>query len=186
MKHARLVVTLLAIAVGMIGCGKEEPKPAAKAPEAKKDAAPPPAASIDIKIAHVGPLTGGIAHLGKDNENGARLAVEQANEAKIKIDGKDAKFIFSGDDDQADPKVGTTVAQKLVDAKVAAVIGTTVRALRGASELARMATRVYLVAPDATGMLMIGQYASSLPCSAALRYQLTASAKSWGTPLPSW
>src|SRR4029078_10882691 len=27
------------------------------------------------------------------------------------------------EDDQADPKVGTTVAQKLVDAKVAAVIG---------------------------------------------------------------
>ena len=27
------------------------------------------------------------------------------------------------EDDQADPKVGTTVAQKLVDAKVAGVVG---------------------------------------------------------------
>ncbi len=125
MNRSPLSLTMLAAAtaLALAGCGKEEPKPAAKAPEAKKEAAPPPAASIDIKIAHVGPLTGGIAHLGKDNENGARLAVEQANEAKIKIDGKDAKFIFSGDDDQADPKVGTTVAQKLVDAKVNGIVG---------------------------------------------------------------
>jgi branched-chain amino acid transport system substrate-binding protein len=33
------------------------------------------------------------------------------------------KFVFIGEDDQADPKVGTTVAQKLVDAKVAGVVG---------------------------------------------------------------
>ena len=76
-----------------------------------------------MKIGHVGPLTGGIAHLGKDNENGARLAIEEANAAKIKIDGKDVKFELVAEDDQADPKVGTTVAQKLVDAKVAGVVG---------------------------------------------------------------
>jgi branched-chain amino acid transport system substrate-binding protein len=80
-------------------------------------------AGVEVKIGHVGPLTGGIAHLGKDNENGARLAVEEANAAKIKIDGKDVKFTFVGEDDQADPKVGATVAQKLVDAKVAGVVG---------------------------------------------------------------
>jgi branched-chain amino acid transport system substrate-binding protein len=124
MNRTSLSLTILAVAaLALAGCGKEEPKPAAKAPEAKKEAAPPPAASIDIKIGHVGPLTGGIAHLGKDNENGARLAVEQANEAKLKIDGKDAKFSFIGEDDQADPKVGTTVAQKLVDAKVNGIVG---------------------------------------------------------------
>jgi len=77
----------------------------------------------EVKIGHVGPLTGGIAHLGKDNENGARLAVEEANAAKIKIDGKEVKFVFVAEDDQADPKVGTTVAQKMVDAKVAGVVG---------------------------------------------------------------
>jgi len=76
-----------------------------------------------VKIGHVGPLTGSIAHLGKDNENGARLAVEEANAAKIKIDGKEVKFTFVAEDDQADPKVGTTVAQKLVDAKVNGVVG---------------------------------------------------------------
>jgi branched-chain amino acid transport system substrate-binding protein len=94
------------------GCG-EEPKPAP----------PPPPPSIEIKIGHVAPLTGGIAHLGKDNENGARLALEEANAAKIKIDGKDARFVMQAEDDQEDPKVGTTVAQKLIDAKVAGVVG---------------------------------------------------------------
>jgi thioredoxin reductase len=40
----------------------------------------------------------------------------------------------------------------LLAGKTAAVIGTTVRALRGAAELARTAAQVYLIAPDATGM----------------------------------
>jgi branched-chain amino acid transport system substrate-binding protein len=114
MQHKKLALSLIATAVALAGCG-EEKKPAAKAP-----AAP---AAIEVKIGHVGPITGQIAHLGKDNENGARLAVEQANEAKIKIGGKDVRFVFVAEDDQADPKVGTTVAQKLVDAKVAGVVG---------------------------------------------------------------
>src|SRR5712671_3978743 len=78
---------------------------------------------LAIAIGSVAPLTGGIAHLGKDNENGARLAVEEANAAGIRIDGKEAVFELVAQDDQADPKVGTTVAQKLVDAKVAGVVG---------------------------------------------------------------
>jgi branched-chain amino acid transport system substrate-binding protein len=113
MQHPKIALTLIAAGVALAGCGEQ--KPAAKAP-----AAP---AAMEVKIGHVGPITGGIAHLGKDNENGARLAVEQANEAKIKLGGKDVRFVFVAEDDQADPKVGTTVAQKLVDAKVAGVVG---------------------------------------------------------------
>jgi branched-chain amino acid transport system substrate-binding protein len=119
MKNSKLAVTLLAASIALIGCGEQ--KPAAKADKAA--AAPAAPAGTEIKIGHVGPLTGGIAHLGKDNENGARLAIEQANEAKIQIDGKPATFTLVAEDDQADPKVGTTVAQKLVDAKVAGVVG---------------------------------------------------------------
>jgi branched-chain amino acid transport system substrate-binding protein len=113
MIRTRVGIVALAIlgALGLAGCGEEK----------KPQAAAPP--SIEIRIGHVAPLTGGIAHLGKDNENGARLAIEEANAAKIKIDGKEAKFVFIAEDDQADPKVGTTVAQKLVDAKVAGVVG---------------------------------------------------------------
>jgi len=76
-----------------------------------------------IKIGHVSPLTGNQAHLGKDNENGARLAIDDLNEKKLKIGGQDVKFELLPEDDAADPKQGTAVAQKLVDAKVAGVIG---------------------------------------------------------------
>ena len=114
-----LVALATVAAFGLVACGKEEPaKPAA--PAAKAPAAAP---SMVVNIGHVAPLTGGIAHLGKDNENGARLAIEEANAAKITIDGKEVKFVLVAEDDQADPKVGTTVAQKLVDAKVAGVVG---------------------------------------------------------------
>jgi len=116
MKNTKFVLSLLVAAVVVAGCSKEAPKPAAK-----QDAGA--ASGAEVKIGHVGPLTGGIAHLGKDNENGARLAVEEANAAGIKIGGKAVKFSFVAEDDQADPKVGTTVAQKLVDAKVAGVVG---------------------------------------------------------------
>ena len=76
-----------------------------------------------IKIGHVGPLTGAIAHLGKDNENGARLAVEEINAAGLTIDGKAVKLELVTEDDAGDPKTGTGVAQKLVDAKVVGIVG---------------------------------------------------------------
>ena len=76
-----------------------------------------------VKIGHVGPLTGAIAHLGKDNENGARLAVEEINAAGLMIDGKAVKLELVTEDDAGDPKAGTSVAQKLVDAKVAGIVG---------------------------------------------------------------
>jgi len=76
-----------------------------------------------LKIGHAGPLTGTIAHLGKDNENGVRLALDEANAAGFEIDGKKLTLELLSEDDQADPKQGTIVAQKLVDANVAGIIG---------------------------------------------------------------
>ena len=119
----KTITLAVAAAVALFGCGKEEPKKADAEKPAVSQSAPPPAPSIEIKIASVAPLTVKTPHLGKDNENGVRLAVEEANAAKLKIDGKDAKFVLVSEDDQGDPKVGTTVAQKLVDAKVAGVVG---------------------------------------------------------------
>src|SRR6185312_9986775 len=117
-----LGLTLVAAAlITAYGCGKEEPKKAAEAPAATPAA--PAAPGVVVKIGHVGPTTGPQAHLGKDNENGARLAIEDANAKNIVIDGKKVKFELVAEDDQADPKQGTTVAQKLVDAKVAGVVG---------------------------------------------------------------
>ena len=68
-------------------------------------------------------MTGPQAHLGKDNENGAVLAIEELNAQGIEIGGARIKFELVPEDDQADPKQGSIVAQKLVDAKVNGVIG---------------------------------------------------------------
>lgn len=83
----------------------------------------PEVGSEVIKIGSVAPLTGPQAHLGKDNENGARLAVEEINAKGLTLGGKPVKLELIGEDDQADPKTGTVVAQKLVDLGVAGVIG---------------------------------------------------------------
>ncbi len=76
-----------------------------------------------VKIGHVGPTSGGIAHLGKDNENGAKMAIDELNAKGTTIGGKKVKFELVPEDDAGDPKQGTAVAQKLVDEKVAGVIG---------------------------------------------------------------
>ena len=76
-----------------------------------------------IKIGHVAPVSGASSHLGKDNENAAKMAIEDLNAKGFKIDGKAVKFVLVPEDDAADPKQGTAVAQKLVDAKVNGVVG---------------------------------------------------------------
>ncbi|MGN8190142.1 branched-chain amino acid ABC transporter substrate-binding protein [Burkholderia sp. 22088] len=76
-----------------------------------------------VKIGSVEPTTGGISHLGKDNENGARLAVEEINAKGLTIGGKKITLQLDAQDDAADPRQATQVAQKLVDDKVVAVIG---------------------------------------------------------------
>ena len=76
-----------------------------------------------VTIGHVGPTSGAIAHLGKDNENGAIMAVEEINAKGLVIGGQKVTLKLMTEDDAADPKQGTAVAQKLADAKVAGVIG---------------------------------------------------------------
>ena len=112
-------LTVLAAATLLVACGKKEE---AAAPVAAPVAAPAPSASI-VKIGHVAPTSGAIAHLGKDNENGARLAIEELNAAGVMIGGNKVTLELMAEDDAADPKQGTAVAQKLVDAKVAGVVG---------------------------------------------------------------
>jgi branched-chain amino acid transport system substrate-binding protein len=112
----KLLSLAVAGSLAFAGCSKEEPPP----PQAAAPAAPP---QMVIKIGHVAPTTGPQAHLGKDNEDGARLAIDDLNARKIVIDGKQVKWVLVPEDDQADPKQGTIVAQKLVDEKVAGVVG---------------------------------------------------------------
>lgn len=76
-----------------------------------------------IKIGHVGPVSGAQAAYGRDNENGARMAIDDLNATGPTIAGKKVKYELVAEDDAADPKQGTAVAQKLCDSKVAGIVG---------------------------------------------------------------
>ena len=80
-------------------------------------------AQSEIRIGSASPLSGPGAHLGKDIENGARMAVDDLNAKGVTIGGRKVKWVLQAEDDGSDPKAGTAVAQKLVDAGVAAVVG---------------------------------------------------------------
>jgi len=114
MLHKKTLLLLAALCAAMLSaCGKSE-KPAADS-----DAA----AELVVKIGASSPLTGPQAHIGKDNENGTRMAIEDANAKGVNIGGKKVRFELLSEDDQADAKTATIVAQKLVDARVNGVIG---------------------------------------------------------------
>ncbi|MDP1634234.1 MAG: branched-chain amino acid ABC transporter substrate-binding protein [Gallionella sp.] len=107
----RSVSLLLTALFALAACGKSATDQANSSGE------------LVVRIGAVAPLTGPQAHLGKDNENGTRMAIDDANAKGIMIGGKKVRFELISEDDQADPKTATIVAQKLVDNKVAGVIG---------------------------------------------------------------
>ena len=85
--------------------------------------APPADKVLQVRIGTVSPLSGPSAHAGKDIENGARMAIDELNAKGTTLSGSRVQWVLQPEDDGADPKTGVTVAQKLVDAKVAAVVG---------------------------------------------------------------
>ncbi len=116
---SRSLSALVALSACLLAaCGDKADNAAPATPDAGV-----PSAAMVIRLGHVAPLTGPQAHLGKDNENGARLAVDDLNAENFTIGGVVAKFELLGEDDQADPRQATTVAQKLADSRVNAVIG---------------------------------------------------------------
>jgi branched-chain amino acid transport system substrate-binding protein len=117
MHTLRHVTIALIAATLMTACGKEEPPPAPKAE------APKTAEIMIVKIGSASPLTGPQAHIGIDIRNGVQLAIEDLNTTGVEIGGKKVKLELVYEDDEANPTKATTVAQKLVDAKVAAVVG---------------------------------------------------------------
>lgn len=86
-------------------------------------AAPSTHAQQEVRIGSASPLSGPGAHQGKDIENGARMAIDELNAKGAAIGGKKVKWVLRPEDDASDPKTGAAVAQKLVDAKVAGVVG---------------------------------------------------------------
>lgn len=104
MKRRSLISIALALAAAILaaGCGKDDSA---------------------VKIGSASPLTGSQAHIGIDIRNGVQLAIEDLNAAGTQIGGKKVTFRMIAEDDEANPTKATTVAQKLVDAKVAGVVG---------------------------------------------------------------
>jgi branched-chain amino acid transport system substrate-binding protein len=120
-------VSIAAVVAMSTACSKnndgEASKGASAAVVANTVATLPASDAVIVRVGHAAPLTGSIAHLGKDNENGARLAVEEINTQGLTIDGQKIQLELDAQDDAADPKTGTQVAQKLVDDHVVAVVG---------------------------------------------------------------
>lgn len=107
MAIARQFIIALAATFALAGCAKHEPE----------------SSELVIRIGSVAPLTGPQSHLGKDNDNGVRLAADEINAAGLVIGGKKARIEILSEDDQADPRTATIVAQKLVDEGVNGIIG---------------------------------------------------------------
>ncbi len=105
------LLTIAGLILMLSACGKSASDQAAAAGD------------LVVRIGSAAPLTGPQAHMGKDNENGTRMAIDDANAKGIVIGGKKVHFELISEDDQADPKTATIVAQKLVDEKVNGVIG---------------------------------------------------------------
>jgi branched-chain amino acid transport system substrate-binding protein len=76
-----------------------------------------------FKVGITGPLTGPQAAVGKDDENGARMALDKVNARGIMADGRRVRFELFSVDDAADPRIGVTVAQNLIDANVKFSLG---------------------------------------------------------------
>lgn len=76
-----------------------------------------------VKVGFAAPMTGAQAHYGKDMQNGIVLAIEDFNATKPVLGGKPVQIVLDTGDDQADPRTGTTVAQKLVDDGIKGMLG---------------------------------------------------------------
>ncbi|MCC7006050.1 MAG: branched-chain amino acid ABC transporter substrate-binding protein [Ottowia sp.] len=77
----------------------------------------------ELKIGFAAPLTGPHAMYGKDMYNGIVLAVEDFNASKTLIGGKPMRVVLLVEDDQADARLGTQIAQKMVDRQVNGMFG---------------------------------------------------------------
>lgn len=86
-----------------------------------------PAAAVahaeEVKIGFAAPLTGSQAIYGKDMQNGVVLAIEDFNASNPVIGGKPVKLTLVAEDDQADARTGTIIAQRLVDKGIKAMFG---------------------------------------------------------------
>lgn len=111
------------IPVLLSGCSQQDQSPATNAQPTMGETTETQATAKVVKIGFAAPLTGPQAHYGQDMQNGVVLALEQINASRPEIGGKPIRFQLVAEDDQADPRLGTTVAQKLVDTGIKGMLG---------------------------------------------------------------
>ena len=116
MNHSLKSVLCLTALLAIAACGKSETP-------ASKSAATAAAGGEVVKIGLASPLTGPQSHIGIDIRNGTQMAIDDANAKGVEIGGKKVRLELIAEDDQADPKTATVVAQKLVDAGVVGIVG---------------------------------------------------------------
>ena len=112
------ITAAVAAALALVACGKKD--------EAAAPAADQPAAAAGasvVKIGFVAPLPGPQAPYGEDYKNGVTLAIAAAHAETPTLDGKPVTFELVAEDDQADPKTATQIAQKFADMKISGLIG---------------------------------------------------------------
>ena len=114
---------LVALSLSLVACGKSASEQTSSSNKAASPVQTAPVGDLQVRIGAAAPLTGNQAHIGKDNESGTRMAIDDANAKGIMIGGRKVHFELISEDDQADPKTATIVAQKLVDNKVNGIIG---------------------------------------------------------------
>jgi len=106
MNLSKLGLTLVASAVvALYGCGKEEPKkPRRRRPPRRSRKSSPSRSATPVRSPAASPTLQG----QRERRAPRRRA---ATGKKLKIGGKTVKFELQGEDDQADPKLGPTIAQ---------------------------------------------------------------------------
>lgn len=121
MKNMAIGIITLAV---LAACGGQSGSSTpATTPASSGAAAPAGGDGKDIIIGFSAPLTGPQSHYGEDYKEGVQMAIEEANAQNLTINGAPAKFVLMTEDDAADPKQATQVAERFVDKGVAGVIG---------------------------------------------------------------
>jgi branched-chain amino acid transport system substrate-binding protein len=107
-----------------------------------------------IRLGFIGGLTGRVADLGEAGRNGFQLAVEQANAAGG-IGGRKIEILVK--DDTQNPAQAKRVAEELVAAKVAAIIGPMTSAMAEPVLAAATAGGVTVISPTVTTAALTGK-----------------------------
>jgi branched-chain amino acid transport system substrate-binding protein len=122
-----LMFSLLGLGGALLSaCDKPGGTPVGQPTEPARVSAPnatPTAEEEIVKLGFAAPLTGPQSHYGKEMQNGILLALDEVNATDPRIAGQRVRFALISEDDQADPKQGTAVAQKLVDAGIKGMLG---------------------------------------------------------------